>query len=68
MKNYLHPELGDLILREIALERLRSLFAELQQTKLSADSTDKIRDVLSSVLWTDVDYGRLETSPAEKFG
>jgi integrase len=66
LKNYLHPELGDLMLREITLERLQGFFTQIQQKKLSPESIDKIRDVLSSVLRTAVDYGRLETNPAEK--
>ena len=66
LKNYLNPELGHLMLREITLERLQALFAEIQQTQLSPASVAKIRDVLSSALGTAVDYERLKTNPAEK--
>ena len=66
LKNYLNPELGDQMLREITLERLQHYFAQLQRSKLSPESIDKIRDVLSAVLRTAVDYGRLDTNPAEK--
>lgn len=66
LKNHLNPELGDRMLREITLERLQGYFADLQRTRLSAESVDKIRDVLSSILRTAVDYGRLDTNPAER--
>jgi integrase len=66
LKNYLKPELGNLMLREITLEPLQGYFARLQQSKLSFESIDKIRDVLSAVLRTAVDYGRLPSNPAEK--
>src|SRR5215471_10268610 len=66
LKNHLNPELGDLMLREITLERLQGYFAQVQQSSLSAESVDKIRDVLSAVLRTAVEYGRLTSNPAEK--
>jgi len=66
LKNYLVPEFGELMLREITLEPLQGYFARLQQGKLSFESIDKIRDVLSTVLRTAVDYGRLLNNPAEK--
>jgi len=66
MKNYLVPEFGDLMLREMTLETLQTYFAEVQRSDLSAESIDKIRDVLSAVLRTAVDYGRLSSNPVEK--
>jgi len=66
LKNHLNPAFGDLMLREITLEPLQSYFTRLQQSKLSPESVDKIRDVLSAVLRTAVEYGRLLTNPAEK--
>jgi integrase len=66
VKNYLNPELGDLMLREITLELLQGYFARVQQSKLSPESVDKIRDVLSGVLRTAVEYGRLGSNPAAK--
>jgi len=66
LKNYLVPEYGDMMLREITLERMQGYFSELQQSRLSLESIDKIRDVLSAVLRTAADYGRLDTNPAEK--
>jgi integrase len=66
LKNYLKPELGSLMLREITLEPLQAYFTKLQQSELSFESVDKIRDVLSAVLRTAVEYGRLLNNPAEK--
>ena len=51
------------MLREITLEGLQGYFGRLQG---GAESVDKVRDVLSAVLRTAVDYGRLNTNPAEK--
>ena len=66
LKNHLYPEFGDLMLRELTLEGLQGYFVRLQATKLSPESIDKVRDVLSAVLRTAVDYGRLSTNPVEK--
>jgi integrase len=66
LKNHLNPEFGDLMLRELTLEGLQGYFVRLQATELSPESIDKARDVLSSVLRTAVDYGRLSTNPVEK--
>ena len=66
LKNYLNPAFGGSMLREITLERLQHYFAELQRSKLSPESVHKTRDVLSAVLRTAVDYGRLDMNPAEK--
>ena len=66
LKNHLNPVFGDLMLREITLEPVQCYFTRLQQSKLSPESVDKIRDVLSAVLRTAVEYGRLLTNPAEK--
>jgi integrase len=66
LKNYLVPAFGELMLREMTLERLQAYFVKLQQSKLSHESVDKIRDVLSAVLRTAVDYSRLPANPAEK--
>jgi len=66
LKNYLNPEFGGLMLREITLEKLQPYFTGLQQSELSVESIDKVRDVLSSALRTAVEYGRLAVNPAEK--
>jgi integrase len=66
LKNHLNPEFGNLMLREVTLEAQQGYFARLQQSNLSAESVDKIRDVLSAVLRTAVEYGRLPSNPTEK--
>ena len=66
LKNHLNPEFGDRMLREITLEGLQAYFGRLQATELSPESVDKIRDVLSSILRTAADYGRLPNNPVEK--
>jgi len=66
LKNHLNPAFGDLMLRDISLEPVQAYFAKLQQGALAAESVDKIRDVLSAVLRTAVEYGRLPTNPVEK--
>jgi len=66
LKVHLTPQFGDLMLREMTLEVLQQYFADLQETPQSAESVDKIKDVLSAVLRTAVDYGRLSANPAEK--
>ena len=38
----------------------------LQQSQLSFESVDKVRDILSAILRTAVEYGRLLTNPADK--
>jgi integrase len=66
LKIHLNPEFGDLMLREMTLELLQQYFAGLQATSQSPESVDKVKDVLSAVLRTAVEYGRLSTNPAEK--
>ena len=66
LKTHLNPEFGDRMLREITLERVQEYFTRVQQSSLSPESVDKIRDVLSAVLRTAVEYGRLSSNPAEK--
>lgn len=66
LKNHLKPEFDNLMLRELTLEPLQAYFMRLQQSSLSFESIDKIRDVLSAVLRTAVEYGRLHHNPAEK--
>lgn len=65
LKNYLVPGFGELMLREMTVERLQGYFADLQRSRPSLDP-DKVGDVLSAVLRTAVDYGRLSTNPMEK--
>jgi len=66
LRVHLVPEFGNMMLREITLERIQYYFARLQQTALGGESVDKLKDVLSAVLRTAVDYGRLLSNPAQK--
>jgi integrase len=66
LKVHLKPEFGDRMLREMTVEGLQGYFAGLEATAGSAESVDKVRDVLSSVLGTAVDYGRLSMNPCTK--
>ena len=66
IKNHLLPEFGAVMLREINLEALQYYFTRLQHSQLSFESIDKIRDVLSAILRTAVEYGRLFSNPVEK--
>jgi integrase len=67
LKKHLNPEFGNLMLREVAsLELLQGYFRRLEATDQSGESVDKIKDVLSAVLRTAVDYCRLATNPVEK--
>ena len=66
LKVHLNPEFGDLMLREITVERAQNYFARLHRTRLSAESLDKIRDVMSAVLGAAVDFNRLVTNPMAK--
>jgi integrase len=66
LNKYVVPEFGHLMLREITLEMLQGYFTDLQQSKLSGESVDKVRDVLAGVMRTAVDYGRLSVNPVEK--
>jgi len=67
LRNYLVPALGDLMLRELTLEHLQGYFTQLREDcDLAPESFDKTRDVLSAVLRTVVEYGRLDANPAER--
>ena len=62
--NYLKPQFGGLCLREISVLTVDRYLAGLSQTKLSHESMDKIRDVLSSILESAVRY-ELVKNPVE---
>jgi len=65
LKNYLLPAFGNLCLRELTALTLQRYFSGLAASKLSHESKDKIRDVLSSVLGSAVQYGLLVRNPVE---
>src|SRR5215469_328627 len=62
---YLLPTFGDLCLRDLTRLTVQRYFTEPALLKLSHESRDKIRDVLSSVLRSAVDYGLLVKNPVE---
>lgn len=65
IKNYLLPEFGALCLRELTHLSLQRYFSNMATSKLAHESRDKIRDVLSSILASAVQYGLLVRNPAE---
>lgn len=65
IKNYLKPQFGGLCLRDITVLTVDRYVAGLSRTKLSHESMDKIRDVLSSILKSAVRYELLVKNPVE---
>jgi len=65
IRNYLTPAFGSTCLRDLSPLTLQRYFSGLSDTKLSYESRDKIRDVLSSILTSAVKYGLLVKNPAE---
>jgi len=65
LKNYLQLTFGKMCLRDLTPLTLQKYFTGMVDSKLSHESIDKIRDVLSSVLGSARDYGLLVTNPAE---
>lgn len=63
--NYLQPAFGPSCLRDLTPLTLQRYFTGLVDSKLSFESKDKIRDVLSSILVSAKKYGLLVTNPAE---
>jgi len=66
LKVHLNPEFGDRMLRELSVEVLQGYYARLQVRYREPETVDKIRDVMSEVLRTAVNYGRLKTNPMDK--
>ena len=65
MANYLVPEFGKLALRDLTPLTLQRYFSGLAASPLASESKDKIRDVLSSILGSSVQYGLLIKNPVE---
>ena len=63
--NYLVPEFGKLALRDLSPLTLQRYFSGLAASPLAHESKDKIRDVLSSILGSAVQYGLLVKNPVE---
>ena len=62
LKNYLLPAFGQLCLRDITQRVVQRYVVGMADSKLSQESKDKIRDVLSSILGSAVRYGAGEES------
>jgi integrase len=65
IENYLLPAFGKLCLRDLTPLTVQRYFSDLGSSKLSHESKDKIRDVLSSILGSAVQYGLLVSNPVE---
>jgi integrase len=65
IKNYLRPAFGKLCLRELTTLTIQRYFSEMAASPIAHESRDKVRDVLSSVLGSAVQYGLLVRNPAE---
>jgi integrase len=63
--NYLKPQFGALCLRDISVLAVDRYLSSLGKSKLSPESMDKIRDVLSSILQSAVRYELLVKNPVE---
>jgi integrase len=63
--NYLKPQFGELCLRDISVLTVDRYISGLSKTKLSHESMDKIRDVLSSIMESAVRYELLVKNPVE---
>ncbi len=65
IKNYLNPAFGAKCLRDLTPLSLQQYFSSMTASKLSYESRDKIRDVMSSILSSAVTYGLLLKNPVE---
>jgi integrase len=65
LENYLLPVFGDLCLRDLTPLSIQRYFSNMATSALAHESRDKIRDVLSSVLRSAVEYGFLLSNPVE---
>jgi integrase len=65
LENYLLPTFGKLCLRDLTTLSIQRYFSNMAASPLAHESRDKIRDVLSSVLRSAVEYGMLVKNPVE---
>ena len=63
--NYLSPAFGGLYLRDLTPLSLQKYFSSFATSKLTHESRDKIRDVLSTILGSAVKYDFLVKNPTE---
>ena len=64
-KNHLRAAFGEMSLRDITQLNVQRYLSGMAGSKLSQESMDKIRDVLSSILGSAVRYGHLVKNPVE---
>jgi integrase len=64
-ENYLRPSFGEVCLRDITPLTVQRYVSGMAGWKLSQESKDKVRDVLSSILGTAMRYGLLINNPVE---
>jgi integrase len=65
IRNYLIPTFGKLCLRDLTALTVQRYFSNMASSILAHESRDKIKDVLSSVLGSAVEYGLLVKNPVE---
>jgi integrase len=65
IKNHLKPQFGGMCLRDMTPLAIQQYLSGLSESSLAYESRDKIRDVLSSILRSAVQYGYLVTNPVE---
>jgi integrase len=65
LKNYLGPTFGPACLRDVTPLAVQRYFSKMAGSDLSHESKDKIRDVLSSVLRSAVQFNLLVKNPVE---
>jgi len=65
LNNYLLPVFGELCLRDLSRLAVQRYFSQMASSPLAHESKDKIRDVLSSVLASAVDFGIIVKNPVE---
>jgi integrase len=63
--NHLLSPFGEIALRDITMLAVQEYVSGMAGWKLSQESKDKVRDVLSSILRSAVEYGLLIKNPAE---
>src|SRR5215469_14971197 len=65
IRNYLIPAFGKMCLRDLSRLSIQGYFSGMADSQLTHESKDKIRDVLSSILASAVDFGLLVKNPVE---
>jgi integrase len=63
--NYLKPAFGGMSLRDVTVLSVQRYVSGMAGLKLAQESKDKIRDVLSSIMRSAVEYGLMVKNPVE---